>query len=306
MQRLQGIDQNAGDVAPRAQHVQRIGRHLLQGVGLARGERIADARLHIAPPTVIGAAEPHQMRAPRVITRQAHRLHDGLGAGHVERDLVEAGDLRQALDVVGQHGMEGAEHGAEILHAAGAVLHARLVEIVAEHVDAVRARQIVEGIAVEIGERDAGRRLQERSGAQVLAHDPAELERHPVGGRELQVGEAILDFRSQRTRLGEALLIELRQACEAGAPRGGYLVRRVVGAEELRFVELVERNQRRQPPRHARMPGQRPVLGLRQLQARSELGQRGAEDHRAEAIQGIRCIERVHGLPISAIGCDAA
>ena len=194
MQRLQRIDQHAGDVAPRAQHAQGILRHLLQRVGLARGQRIADARLHIAPPAVIGAAEAHQMRAARVIAREPHGLHDRLGAGHVERDLVEAGDLRQARHVVGDHGMVGAEHGAEIAHALRALVHAGLVEVVAEQVDAVGAGQVVEAVAVEVGQRDAGRRLPERSGAQVLAHQAAELERHPVGGGELQVGDAVLDL----------------------------------------------------------------------------------------------------------------
>ena len=96
MQRLQRIDQHAGDVAARAQHAQRVLRHVVQGVGLARRHRIADAGLHVAPPAVIGAAEAHQMRAARVVAREPHRLHHRLGAGHVERHLVEAGNLPAA------------------------------------------------------------------------------------------------------------------------------------------------------------------------------------------------------------------
>ena len=65
MQRLQRIDQHAGDVAPRAQHVQRPLRHVGQRVGLVRRHRIADAGLHVAPPAVIGAGKAHQMRAAR-------------------------------------------------------------------------------------------------------------------------------------------------------------------------------------------------------------------------------------------------
>ena len=97
MQRLQRIDQHAGDVAPRAQHAQRVLGHVLQRVGLVRRQRIADARLHVAPPAVIGAAEAHQMRAPGVIAREPHRLHHGLGARHVERHFVEPGNLLEAL-----------------------------------------------------------------------------------------------------------------------------------------------------------------------------------------------------------------
>ena len=126
VQRLQRIDQHAGDVAPRPQHAQRILGHVLERIGLVRRHRIADARLHVAPPAVIGAAEAHQVRAARVVARQPHRLHHRLGARHVERHFVESGNLLQALHVVGDHGMIGAEHRAELAHAFGAALDASL------------------------------------------------------------------------------------------------------------------------------------------------------------------------------------
>ena len=66
---------------------------------------IADARLHVAPPAMIGAAEAHQARLAGVIAGEPHRLHHGLGAGHVEGDLVEARDLAQPAYVVGDHRM---------------------------------------------------------------------------------------------------------------------------------------------------------------------------------------------------------
>ena len=96
------------------------------------------------------------MRAAGVIARQPHRLHHGLGAGHVEGHFVQAGDLPQALDVVGDDGMVGAQHRAEFAHPLGAARDALLVEVVAEQVDAVGTGQVVQDVAVEVGDRDAG------------------------------------------------------------------------------------------------------------------------------------------------------
>ena len=83
--------------------------------------------------------------------------------------------------VVGDDGMIGAEHRPERVGALLADLDALLVEVVAEDVDAVGAGEVVEHVAVEIGHGDAGRRLHERAGAEMLAHQPAVLERHAVG-----------------------------------------------------------------------------------------------------------------------------
>ena len=59
--------------------------------------------------------------------------------------------------------MIGAEHRAELAHALDAALDAVLVEVVAEQVDAVGAGEVVEAVAVEIGDRHAGGRLHERA-----------------------------------------------------------------------------------------------------------------------------------------------
>ena len=157
MQRLQRIDQHAGDVAARPQDMQRPLGHVGQRIGLVRRNRVADAGLHVAPPAVIGAGEAHQMRAAGVVARQPHRLHHGFGAGHVERDFVESGNLAQPLHVVGDDGVIGAEHRAERMRALFGLGDALLVEIVAEDVDAVGAGQVVEHVAVDVGDGDAGR-----------------------------------------------------------------------------------------------------------------------------------------------------
>ena len=141
------------------EHPERGVVHVLQRVGLARRERIADAGLHVAPPAVVRAAEAHQVAAARVVARQPHGLHHRLGSRHVKGHLVQPGDLEQAAHVVGGHRMIGAEHRPEVAHPLAAARDALLVEVVAEHVHAVRAGQIVEAVAVEIGDRDAGRGL---------------------------------------------------------------------------------------------------------------------------------------------------
>ena len=91
---------------------------------------------------------------------------------------------RRRRDVVGDHRMVRAQHRAELAHARGAALDAVLVEVVAEHVDAVGAGEIVEAVAVEIGDR-ARRRTSARNepSVQMLAHEAAELERHAVARR---------------------------------------------------------------------------------------------------------------------------
>ena len=212
MQCLQRIDQHAGDVAPLAQHAQRVVVHLLQRVGLVRGDRVADARLHVAPPAVIRAAEAHEVRAPRVIARKAHRLHHRFGAGHVERHFVETGDLSQAPDVVRHHRMQQAEHRTEVAHALGAAGETVLVEVVAEDIHAVRAGKIVGPIAVEIGQHHAVRSLHEGTGLEMSTNKAAELERYPVGPGELQVGDAVADLAGQCHGRGVAFADTVRPA----------------------------------------------------------------------------------------------
>ena len=280
VQRLQRIDQHAGDVLARAQHVQRPLRHVGQRIGLVRRHRIADAGLHVAPPAVIGAGEANQMRALGVVARQPHRLHDRFGAGHVERDFVEAGNLAQPLHVLGDDGMVGAEHGAERVRALLGFRDALLVEVVAKNVDAVGAGQVVEHIAVDIGDGDAGGGLHEGAGAEIFPHQPAVLERHPVAFGELQVGDVRRRLGRHLPALGVALLIEAGEPEEGVLALHGDVAGRAVGTEEAVDIEFVMRQQPRDHFGHFGMSGQRAVLGARQRQPRLQFGEdcRGASD----------------------------
>ena len=119
----------------------------------------------------------------------------------------------------------------------------------------------------------SGGRLQERAGLEVPAHEAAELERHAVARRELQVRDAGFDFAGRARAFGEALRVERGEPHEAGAPRCGDVVRRIVRAEELGLVVLVERHERGEPARPARVTGERAVLRARQLEAKLRLSQ---------------------------------
>ena len=262
-----------------------------------RRQRIADARLHVAPPAMIGAAEPHQMRTAGVVTRQPHRLHHGFGARHVEGDFVEAGNLLQELHVLGDHGMIEAEHRSKRAHLRGATLDRLLVEIVAEDIDAIGTAQVVEAVAVEIGHGDAVARLQERSRRQARPHIAAVLERHPVGVGELQIGNAVRGFRGAPDGLGKACLVERGQPVEAGAAARRYVRGGIVGAKETRLIVVVKRHQRREPAGKPGMAGERSVLGLRQSEPPPQLHQRGRQRRTAGPIkrQG-RCRPSRHDL----------
>ena len=194
---------------------------------------------------MIGAGKANQMRASGVVARQPHRLHDRFGAGHVERDFVEPGYLAQPPHIVGDDGVIGAEHRAERMGARLGRGDAFLVEVVAEDVDAVGTGQVVECIAVDVGDGDARGRFHEGAGSEILPDQPAVLERHPVGFRELQIGDALGRLRRHLPALGVALLVEAREPEEAVLALQRDVIRRAVGAEEVVDIEFVMRQQPR-------------------------------------------------------------
>ncbi len=172
--------------------------------------------------------------------------------------------------------------------------NAFLVEVVAENIDAIRAGQIVEDIAVEIRDRDPRRRLHERAGAQMFPDQPAVLKRHPIGFGELQVGDFIRSLQRHFPAAGEPLPVELGEPEEGVLTLGGYLSRRAVRTEKIVDVELIERDQARHPARHLGMPGQRAVLGPRQRQPRPQFGVCGRGGHDRGAGERENRERRIH------------
>jgi len=160
----------------------------------------------------------------------------------------------------------GAEHGPEPLDQRHAFGNAVLEEVVAEDVHAIGAGQVMEDVAVEIGDGDPLRGLQEAAELQVLAQVRAELERHAVGAGELQVRQALARLRGERRAAGESAVEQVAEASEAGTTACHGLRRRPVGVEEARLAIGVSGDPRRHAARQLRVSGERPVLGERQLQ----------------------------------------
>ena len=114
------------------------------------------------------------------------------------------------------------------------------------------------------------------------AHDAAILERHPIGAGELQIGNGFGRLGAAADRFGEARLVKLRQAREAGAAQACDLGGRVVAVEKPILVVVVERHETGEAARHARMAGERAVLGLGQFQPPAERQHRGRQRRGAE------------------------
>ena len=198
--------------------------------------------------------------------------------------------------------MVGAEHRAQVADALAAAGDALLVEVVAEHVDAVRAGQVVEPVAVEIGDGHAGGGLDEGAGLEVLAHEAAELERHAVAGGELQIGDAVDDRGGRLRGLAAARGEARREAHEARAPRRRDLLGRRVGAKELR----PRRTRRTAPGRRSGAPcasarSSERCLARESCSRSCNLRSSNASTQAPSSIA--RCIDVDHGIPRRALYC---
>ena len=148
----------------RAQHAQRVLGHVLQRVGLARRRRDCrrpaarrptsrDRRRRSAPGA--SAACDSARAAPPASPPRCPTC--GTTPRRGRRSRAAAARCRRPPG--GRRRAPGRARATRSLPRVDALL----VEVVAEHVDAVRAGQVVERVAVEIGDRDAGRRLQRTS-----------------------------------------------------------------------------------------------------------------------------------------------
>src|SRR5262249_51452779 len=147
----------------------------------------------------------------------------------------------------------------------GAFGDAGFVEILAEEVDAVGTADVVEDVAVEVGECDAGGGLDEGADGEIFADDAAELEGDAVGGGELEVGEAFAGVFREVDSFGKTRAIELGKAVEGGASFLGDVGWRVVEAEELVGAVVVERNEPSKASAHSRVADEGRVFGAGEL-----------------------------------------
>src|SRR6202011_3766717 len=101
-----------------------------------------------------------------------------------------------------------AQHRPEFANARKAALHRPLVAIVAQEIDAIRSGEVIGPIAVKVGDRHAFTRLYEGSDLQMSADKAPVLERHPIGLRELKVGDCVDDLRGSPVGFSKARLIK--------------------------------------------------------------------------------------------------
>src|ERR1700710_1089992 len=116
----------------------------------------------------------------------------------------------------------------------------------------------------------------------MLTDEAVILEGYTIGANELKVGDPTRRFGSARAGLREPFTKQTGQLQETVTASLRDLLRRVVGAEELPFVILVERDQRPDSPGHPSMPGNRSMFRSRQFEAclRRPHG-RGSKNQRA-------------------------
>ncbi len=136
----------------------------------------------------------------------------------------------------------------------------------------------MEAIAVEIGDDGPFGSGKESAGAEMLADQRTELERHAVAAGELQIGQRFARLGGQRARLGVAFGVERGERHETRAALRGDRIGGAVGAEEAILAIVVERDLPGDALGHADMTGERLVLGARQGEARTPLGGGERED----------------------------
>ena len=200
MQRLQRVDQHTGDIPAGRQHLKRALAEIAQGIDIVHLALVAHSGLYPVPPAVIGPAQPHQVRPAGVVAGQAHRLHHRLGAGHMEGNLVQPGQLFEPLDIVANQRMVGPEHRAQLPGLFLRLGDTLLVKVVAKHVDAIGAGDIVAPVAIDIPDLHTLGLVDNRAALELLAKAGTVGKGHPVGAGEPDVRDAVL----QRLAVGQA------------------------------------------------------------------------------------------------------
>lgn len=267
VERLEGIDQYAGDVLPGAKDAQGGGVHFPQGITLVRGHRVARAGLDVVPPAVVGPAEPDNIFAAGVVTGEAHGLHHGLGSGHVEGDFILARDAAQPFRVPGRGGMKASEHESDAVGAAHGFGHAFLVEVMAQHIDPVRTGDIDEPLAIQVRQGHALAGFHESTELEMAAEMAAELEGNPVGAGELKIGNVPGGAGGHRGGFWVGAGEVFDQRPETGATTFHDGRGCVVGPEEFLFGERVAGQESRDAFGHPDVAGERRVFGPGKLQS---------------------------------------
>mmetsp|Transcript_30739 Transcript_30739/g.57574 ORF Transcript_30739/g.57574 Transcript_30739/m.57574 type:complete len:220 (+) Transcript_30739:496-1155(+) len=98
---LEGIHQHGGNLA--ASNLNDLKGevvHVLQAQNILRKALVPSNRLHAIPPAMVSATKGDHQGLLGVEACHSHCAHDCLGARHVERNLILAGDLSKSSNVV--------------------------------------------------------------------------------------------------------------------------------------------------------------------------------------------------------------
>ena len=225
------------------------------------------------------------MRSASVIAREPHGLHHRFGARHMKGNLVQPGYSAQHLRIFDDGRVITTEHRPEFAHPCSAPLDRTLVKIVAEQVDAVRASEVVTGIAVEISEGHAMRRRDEACRRQMCPHQVSILERHAIGSGKLQVRQRLRRRGGASNGLGEPQPVNLRKLFKGRASPLRDVTRRAIGAEKSLRAVFIKRHEAGQAAGDARMAGERRMLGLRQFEPLAQGRDRSCYCRGADSIE---------------------
>mmetsp|Transcript_8990 Transcript_8990/g.20251 ORF Transcript_8990/g.20251 Transcript_8990/m.20251 type:complete len:223 (+) Transcript_8990:1035-1703(+) len=186
---------------------------------------------------------------------EPHRRHHRLGARHVERHLVESGDVSERGDHVHDDGVDRAEHvGPQVLDALPPALHEPLVLLVPGHVHPVRPRHVQHLVSVEVDEHGAVGLVDDGGHFEGGPHLLLEREGDAVCVREADVTEAVGEHGFDALHLAARGHLEtLAKGLESFLAPLDHRGRGAVGAEEVVAVEAVALEYaRRELGRHVR------------------------------------------------------
>lgn len=153
-------------------------------------------------------------------------------------------------------------------------------------------------VAVEIGDGYAVGRLGKGGRRQVCADLAAELERHPIGIGEFQIGNGLACLGGAPDRFGKAGFVERGKLGETVTPARGDVRRRAIGAEKAVLAILIKRHQSREPARDPGVTGKRFVLGLRQFKPLLQGRDRSRDRRGAQPIVGETCRAPCHRIAV--------
>src|SRR5262245_28491824 len=183
---------------------------------------------------MIGAREANDAAPACIEACEAHRRHDGLGAAHVEGDLVQTRDGLEQAYVLLDHGVHRSEDRPELLDLLPTLLDPRLVAVEPGDVQAVRTADIQGPITVQVLKPWTSGCGHRRADAEPFAHQVHERERYACGIRESKVRQTPSDLVPPADGLLVSRIENGAQSREAVPSPSHLVLPGAVGSEEVR------------------------------------------------------------------------